>query len=534
MAGGALASRVTNVEVMYQDGQTLARIDIDGTVRFSHQTEIAKDGKPFRVIVDILSATHHLGAKNFWALPLCPVKGLRTSQYSVKPEKVVRLVFDLHRESIYQVTSDAKSVTLSFPFAKGKEFSTWSSTEVVAQLMASRKEDKAVIASKPAPTTKSDSKAKSVGQMNAAIDQDRMTSLQGAGVSTPPARPKSTMAAAPKVTKPDTIAMDIPIRPELEPMADPAPKPSTPLVFASAVNQPKAKASPPKKTTPTTNKTKVEKKVPWAPSPAKPVVVAKVDPPKKTKPAVKAKSEPVKKVAKPPSPAKPVVVAKADPPKKTTPTTNKAKVEKPVVANTTTVNKTKSEPAKKATPSQVKKVTPSPAPAKPVVVAKADPPKKTTPTASKTEVEKKAPSAPQPSVAETSKKKPTSRFRRSPTRPTKIKGTLVAEFPKRLVIKYKPRGRDPFETLINETRTYDGPVGQRVPNVEGLRLVGVIESDGNSNSALFEDKDGYGYILKEGDKVRRGYVLRVDPEEVHFQIFEYGWSRTFSLSLDEY
>ena len=73
-----------------------------------------------------------------------------------------------------------------------------------------------------------------------------------------------------------------------------------------------------------------------------------------------------------------------------------------------------------------------------------------------------------------------------------------------------------------------------MPNVEGLRLVGVIESDGMSNSALFEDQDGYGYILKEGDKVRKGYVLRVEQNRVYFQIFEYGWSRTLSLNLEEY
>jgi hypothetical protein len=135
---------------------------------------------------------------------------------------------------------------------------------------------------------------------------------------------------------------------------------------------------------------------------------------------------------------------------------------------------------------------------------------------------------------DTDKKPSTSRFRRSPTRPTKIKGTLVAEFPKRLVIKYKARSsRDPFETLINEAKTYNSPIEKRIPNVEGLELVGVLESEVGANSALFEDKNGYGYILKEGDKVRKGYVLRVEHDRVYFQIFEYGWSRTVALNIDE-
>jgi hypothetical protein len=129
--------------------------------------------------------------------------------------------------------------------------------------------------------------------------------------------------------------------------------------------------------------------------------------------------------------------------------------------------------------------------------------------------------------------KATSRFRRNPTGPTKIKGTLVAEFPKRLVIKYNTHGRrDPFETLINETKSDNNPIERRVPNVEGLRLVGIIESTGG-NSALFEDTDNYGYILKAGDKVQKGYVLRVETDRVYFQIFEYGWSRTVALNIED-
>jgi hypothetical protein len=126
----------------------------------------------------------------------------------------------------------------------------------------------------------------------------------------------------------------------------------------------------------------------------------------------------------------------------------------------------------------------------------------------------------------------TSRFRRSAAS-NKIKGTLVAEFPKRLVVKYQSsQYRDPFKTLIDAARVQNVPVEQRIANVEGLKLVGIIESDGGSNRALFEDKEGYGYMLKSGDKVRNGYVLRVEIDRVYFQIFEYGWSRTVALKMD--
>lgn len=130
--------------------------------------------------------------------------------------------------------------------------------------------------------------------------------------------------------------------------------------------------------------------------------------------------------------------------------------------------------------------------------------------------------------------KSTSRFRRDPVTSRKIKGTLVAEFPQRLLIKYQSGGkRDPFETLINQDKRTNSPTEKRVPNVEGLKLVGIIESGFGNNRALLEDKDGYGYIMQSGDKVRKGYVLRVESDKVYFQIFEYGWSRTVALSMVE-
>ena len=105
-AGQAFASEVTNVELSSIQGSTVASINVEGAVRFTHQTEEAKDGKPFRVIVDILSATHMLGANNFMSLPDCPIKAIRSSQYSVKPESVVRVVFDMEAEQVYRVDSD--------------------------------------------------------------------------------------------------------------------------------------------------------------------------------------------------------------------------------------------------------------------------------------------------------------------------------------------------------------------------------------------------------------------------------------------
>jgi hypothetical protein len=239
-------------------------------------------------------------------------------------------------------------------------------------------------------------------------------------------------------------------------------------------------------------------------APAKVKQVAKADVPSgdavsKAKPAVKKSS---------PAPAK-TEAAKVEPKKELAVTT------KPVVS------KPKAAPVQK--PAPVKTMTQEKKPAakkteKATVASK--------PTAKKAEKTTVA------SKPKKESKSATSRFRRSASK--KIQGTLVAEFPKRLVIKYKSGStHDPFETLVNDTRVNNSVIERSVPNVEGLKLVGVIESADSDNRALFEDKSGYGYILKSGDKVRKGYVLRVESNRVYFQIFEYGWSRTVALNLEE-
>ncbi len=128
--------------------------------------------------------------------------------------------------------------------------------------------------------------------------------------------------------------------------------------------------------------------------------------------------------------------------------------------------------------------------------------------------------------------KPTSRFRRQPMFPSKLKGTIVAEFPTRMVIAYTPgQNRDPFETLLNEKRSSNSPMEKRIPDIETSRLVGVLESADGEVRALLEDLDGYGYIVQSGDKVKKGYVDKIEADKAYFRLFEYGWSRTIALYL---
>lgn len=121
-------------------------------------------------------------------------------------------------------------------------------------------------------------------------------------------------------------------------------------------------------------------------------------------------------------------------------------------------------------------------------------------------------------------------YRKNPDRPTKTSGTLAGRFPKRKVVNYQSWGkRDPFTALIDKSLAGYEP--GEPPNVETLRLVGVLESPQGS-SALLEDVEGFGYILQDGDPIKNGYVVQIRSDKIIFQVQEYGWSRTIALKLE--
>ena len=509
------SAQVTNVEISYQDGSTVARIDVEGPVRFTHETEVPKNGRPDRVIVDVLSANHDLGAKEFDQLPACVVTGVRTSQYAVTPEKIVLIVFDLASAPLYRVVSDDGSITVFFEQRGAGSFETWSSSAVVA---AARAKEKPALAVKPPAVSRpasepqnaaSRSRTQTVARQNQAIENDRQVSLAGKGASphqaiTAPS-PEAGKSPAVKKEKPPLKTSDrrfsartfsdesVPLGAAAKPAAASDDNPVSPPARKTA---PKAALKPDvTKTAPKPLETSVKA------TEAKAGLPVPQDQPK----AKLATTQPE------PGPAKPAARKVAEAPQ---PAVRKKPVAKKGTVESTDAGKTTPAQGQQALAKKVAS-TPSSKPAARSQRATAEVVKDT---------------GAKPPADD--KRRSTARFRRK-VPSAKIRGTMVAEFPKRLVIKYKTGGRrDPFGSLIDDRRTYNDPIQTRIPNVEGLKLVGIIDSDGGGNRALFEDKAGFSYILKSGDKVRNGYVLRVETDQVYFQIFEYGWSRTVALTME--
>lgn len=591
LATSASAAQVGSIRLAHENGATVAHIDVQGPFQFTHTAEAPKDGKPDRLIVDIVGASHTWGPKEWSALPQCSITKLRIGQYSSKPEKVVRVVFELSKAPVYQADSDGKSITIRLTDNTVKPFAAWTSgpapaaapvvapatapaAPAVANNQPAVKPTAPVATPKPtaapqnpapvvasAPKVESKPVDKTVTSHNALAQQPAVVKQ-----TQPVSQPTAPAASAPKSTTPDSkpvVAQQPAAKPapvvasnqqmKVAPVATAAPAPSKPTTVVAANESKPAVTTPAPAAKPAAVAPKVEApKVEAKPSP----VVAANDsksavttPAPATKPAVVAPKAEVKSVTpsvaqvapkvetkavtpevKAPAPvvaSKPDQLVKAEQFKPTAPTTP---VEK-AVAPTSPAVKPNTPVVASSDDDVDDKVANTPAEAKPA--ANADQPK-----VESGDAKVKAPEKPLLAEADdatgiATPARQTARFRRSTTASAKMKSSLVAEFPQRLVIKYENMGyRDPFATLIDDTRTYDTPIEKRLANVEGLRLVGILENATGDNRALFQDKRNFSFMLKAGDKVEKGYVLRVENDKVYFQIFEYGWSRTVALTFD--
>ena len=119
------APHVENISLKKQGEFVELTIYADGPFTFTHFIEEAKAGKPYRVVLDMKECLHNLPQFNFRDLPTDVISAIRTSQYKIKPDKVVRIVADISRPVTYLVKQAEGSVTLVFAAPQEKEFSFW-------------------------------------------------------------------------------------------------------------------------------------------------------------------------------------------------------------------------------------------------------------------------------------------------------------------------------------------------------------------------------------------------------------------------
>jgi hypothetical protein len=95
---------------------------------------------------------------------------------------------------------------------------------------------------------------------------------------------------------------------------------------------------------------------------------------------------------------------------------------------------------------------------------------------------------------------------------------------------YNSVGRsDPFKSLVASPLNDNRFLGDQI-DPEMVRLVGVLEKDGERR-ALLEDVRGFGYVVRRGDPILRGKIIKVGEDTVTLRHSIYGVTETMTLTL---
>lgn len=124
--------RIENISLERAGKFTRVSVYADGPFEFVHSTEEAKDGKPYRVIIDCKDALFALPQNSFReGLPSATIKGIRTSQFQAFPERIVRVVLDLKGAVVYKVidTGEKNRATIGILAASDPNFPVWMASE---------------------------------------------------------------------------------------------------------------------------------------------------------------------------------------------------------------------------------------------------------------------------------------------------------------------------------------------------------------------------------------------------------------------
>jgi len=96
---------------------------------------------------------------------------------------------------------------------------------------------------------------------------------------------------------------------------------------------------------------------------------------------------------------------------------------------------------------------------------------------------------------------------------------------------YQSYGRsDPFRSLVDGS--YEQTKNGELVDVNSARLVGVMWGDADQ-FALVENGEGFGYILRVGDRVLNGRVVSIHKAKLTARLTLYGISNTVVLKLEK-
>jgi len=500
----------------------------DEPFEFVHSTPETKEGQPYRVIIDCKDAIHSLPQHNFRSdLPFSTIKAIRTSQFQTEPEKIVRIVLDLDQPVIYKVvaTGEGKKGVIALSTAPETSFPFWSAVKNEKSPSESKLSSPNLIekTAKETSEAKDNLLASSENKTRFDLETSRNAKEQEAEKEASFKKPLSfadtsdintkreasqVSIAKPKIEKAEVepIGEDLKTKKNVsEQTGEKSESGSIGMVLAT-LTSPELFSVPKPETGKLPSEQVKDKKT-------------------ETNIAMEASKGSSVKSSSPAS----FKIEEKESSSENQRLSLVQESERSKTKETLPGYSIKEENAQKELPSHPE----SPSSQKEVISATAEGEKTLRKPAEKSETESMNPTEDQEKVTPLSSKKDSTNggatLSESLLVLSKPEGTELELAPKRRVIYYHEEGRrDPFAPLTERITTDFGKIP--LPTFESLKLVGILK-DEEGNRALLEDEKGYGYILKNGDKIKNGYVVSVEDNKVIFQITEYGWSKAITLEL---
>jgi hypothetical protein len=568
--------KVTNLHLQKSSQFTEFTIVCDGPSTFTHQIVEAAANKPFRIVIDVSDAVQSVPKHSYKGLPDGAVKQVRISQYSIEPQKVVRVVLDVTGSLTYKAKENGNTLTVFINTPADKDFLKWSAVgDQAGEPVMAKKEE-------PAEMLKTTTSAPG-NEAGASKVERSQPEKQEAKLATKPIDEGKLLN---KVVKP----VPVPAKSATLPAADKSAKaPTTPVVSEKSSASPNPEllekvngAKEPAQTSKTASAAKQEA-APIADKDAGKTAASSkaqdaavgAQPIGGIPPTQKHVDSAITPLLKPGTGGPPTEPADATKPPKTQKSSlpetkvNKApklaegvKTANPVEGKLGTAVESKTPTAKVAVAAEEKQqnaVKEGTTPAAPQTRSEAirqrylaekgriNPDEQ--PALDSAELAEEEGQAQPLSDIEKIRMKykrgikfvqndqddreQASAGELSPA-DTQVATLAVGPYseflPEREIIVYTTSGRpDPFEPLVEDAAS-NAQSGD-LPDVEALRLVGILQ-DKSVSRALFEDFKGCSYILKTGDRVKNGFVLSIEENRVLFQIRQYGWNRQVAVDLE--
>jgi hypothetical protein len=531
--GAAWAGELSNVTVGRFQDFTVVTLFGDGPMTVTHQIVEAKDGKPHRIVVDVTGAQHKLPQNNFTELPAGSIGAIRTSQFAVSPEPVVRVVLDLDHPAAYRLETPENQVRImvslpgdppmaiawsardgGVPPAVFEEPAMMAEQSAPAAEMAPSAEATAPAQESPtAEATASEAASSDANETSQAAEPaPEQESVTGTEQSTPESATPASEPAAPvwenpaKSTAPEGEVKALPVAP----------------AGALAVSESEAAANATEESAtdePSADVTTTEPLAAGTAVTASPEALAAQPTGQEASPEVAEQAAPMSEPAEPKATSTTETWAEAeDAPQVPMPDHQIEQPERVIDYNLPVPAALAQDGAEAESPEPAAPAEPQANAPKLAVKA----PPEGEPTAAASEA------APAPTGADAAVTDVGSAPVASLSTLPPIAESAQDLVPERKQVIYHTHGRrDPFKALL----TAGGYNAAALPDISSLRLVGVLQ-DVKESWGLFEDANGFGYILRKGDRVKNGSLTQLTNNRAYFNLTEFGWSRSVHIDLE--